>query len=1008
MHLASVALLACLGSAAATDGREVSHSNARGQLSYKAYSREVRLMESEHEANVKHFEQTMNFNSSMELFRKTGDKSKSLVATVEQALHSHEVGKVATHKFLNKDGSDPETGYGAVEKAVTMLNDMITEVNQDHDKLTEDCKSQFQIYCTDMEGCRSRIAVANQEAAEARACLLRQQKVINVEERNLPSFRKELFDTESTCKRQIAEMEELLRTVLADIGVMASVLKMTACESDFLLFSQMPTQTCDCHGKKVIKLASEGLHSNISMIQDGKLKGQVMAALNSFSQEEPVEGMGEPIVTKFENPPLHQEPIPGNPCNGLDFRGPPSTDRGCKIDRQGANCWKLQDRFLLIQGGIVDERDKLLLNIAQTTKRCAENIALLRQMIEASEMQLDSANQKLAECTATENTAAEQGRQEGREHHNLEVDMLSVRMNCSDQLSNMESEKCGLGKIRGEIAKLQGKEGDFFFKDCEQSEWEEGECSESCGGGMMKLTRAVLGQPFKGAACGPTFMLQTCNPDSCPVDCELYDWSGWSGCSADCGGGVKQRNRETKTQPQYDGEPCGETSQTESCSMSACDKDCVMADWGVWSDCSKNCEGGTTFRSRRIDQEAVGGGSCPAEHAIERFNELPCNTGGCMKDNASEPLKCHAAVDVVLILDGSTSIGEDGWEATKQFAKTFVSAFKDDGSAAEISLILFSGPTTWDDYSTCTGDVPVDSSFMESKCGIKVVQHFDADMGKTESAVDGLVWPKGTTLTQSAIGSATSELMMGRTDAPTVIVLVTDGRPISTFRTNSAAEALKAKGARLLVVPVGGKGLDDEGLASLSALVSFPPQDNLVSIESFQKLLEIESVDRIVADMCPESPCAKFCGKTNLQGYCADADGATGYYKMANQAFSGGEDKGKTGNAAACSAMCDEKSGCVGFTRNKATGQCYLGTGAGQSTSADDSYQKCQTQNEFCFKLADQKKCDESYLWMIGDGLTKPCHWNGASCNTHQTGADWTHCAAAPQHHCPTPAPTES
>ena len=69
-----------------------------------------------------------------------------------------------------------------------------------------------------------------------------------------------------------------------------------------------------------------------------------------------------------------------------------------------------------------------------------------------------------------------------------------------------------------------------------------------------------------------------------------------------------------------------------------------------------------------------------------------------------------------------------------------------------------------------------------------------------------------------------------------------------------AATELK-KGARLLAVPVGGKGLSDEGKATIQGLVSYPPTDNGVDVDSFATLTDISSVDKIIADMCPEDPC---------------------------------------------------------------------------------------------------------------------------------------------------------
>merc|ERR1719453_2497268 len=71
-----------------------------------------------------------------------------------------------------------------------------------------------------------------------------------------------------------------------------------------------------------------------------------------------------PIVnkTKFSNPPVPRTKVPGNPCNDPDAGAPSAADKRaakCTI-KKSPQCYKLQERFLLIQSGIEDERDELL------------------------------------------------------------------------------------------------------------------------------------------------------------------------------------------------------------------------------------------------------------------------------------------------------------------------------------------------------------------------------------------------------------------------------------------------------------------------------------------------------------------------------------------------------------------------------------------------------------------------------------------------------------------------
>merc|ERR1719195_1782855 len=138
-------------------------------------------------------------------------------------------------------------------------------------------------------------------------------------------------------------------------------------------------------------------------------------------------------------------------------------------------------------------------------------------------------------------------------------------------------------------------------------------------------SRSVLIQPQGGGmACPPLYDREPCNEDDCPVDCVLGDWGGFSSCSADCGGGVMQRERPVKIEPVSGGEACEQTSDTQSCNIGSCDIDCVLSDWSQWSGCSKACGGGVEERTKSILTPAHGMGQC-----WEAFSDMRQHHRGC-------------------------------------------------------------------------------------------------------------------------------------------------------------------------------------------------------------------------------------------------------------------------------------------------------------------------------------------------------------------------------------------
>merc|ERR1719305_1239390 len=314
--------------------------------------------------------------------------------------------------------------------------------------------------------------------------------------------------------------------------------------------------------------------------------------------------------TKFNNPPVPRTKVPRNPCTDPNKGAPSAQANKCTI-KKSPQCYKLQERFLLIQAGIQDERDELMSQIQMREDFCAEVKMSYQTQIQDDKDRLSNAETKLAAATDKEATAGETARQTAAEHSQLNLDLNKQMKTCSGNYINFETELCALKKIRGELYKMKGGGHSAFFQDCEVSKWDPEECTKKCAGGEQKLTRNVLAQPKGGTKCLPLAAMASCNNHPCPVDCKLHQWGGWSKCSAKCGGGVTQRVRDVKRAMMYNGKPCGQTSQTKACNVEACEKDCELHPWTKWTACSKDCDGGTKKRQRFVQSPVEGSGSCP-------------------------------------------------------------------------------------------------------------------------------------------------------------------------------------------------------------------------------------------------------------------------------------------------------------------------------------------------------------------------------------------------------------
>merc|ERR1719502_695095 len=299
------------------------------------------------------------------------------------------------------------------------------------------------------------------------------------------------------------------------------ILKMTDCDSKLVQMKKFDMKKfvmlrCEdqCTHKSFIEFQHNGLQEKVNKMKS-KVSQQLMADTfkDLFSGIEGLEAVElvqmnssqDPIInkTQFSNPPVPRTKVPGNPCNDPDAGAPSAADKRaakCTI-KKSPQCYKLQERFLLIQAGIEDERDNLLEQIEMLEAFRDETKKMLEDQIENDETSLENSQTKLAAATEKEATAGETARQTASENDKLNKDLQKQMKSCSGNYINFETELCALKKIRGELYKMKGGGHSAFFQDCEVSKWDPEECSKTCmrdrkeGGGTQKLTRNVLTHP---------------------------------------------------------------------------------------------------------------------------------------------------------------------------------------------------------------------------------------------------------------------------------------------------------------------------------------------------------------------------------------------------------------------------------------------------------------------------------------------------------------------------------
>lgn len=137
-------------------------------------------------------------------------------------------------------------------------------------------------------------------------------------------------------------------------------------------------------------------------------------------------------------------------------------------------------------------------------------------------------------------------------------------------------------------------------------------CSASCGGGTQTRTNTC--------ALVTTGLSQSCNTQGC-CDSTTTTWDSYGGCSASCGGGTKYRTGYLYST--YNGQYCGTTTGSASCNTHGCCDSTYAGGWSGYGGCSASCGGGTKSQYR-YHYSSYNSGWCWTE-----YDYASCNTQGC-------------------------------------------------------------------------------------------------------------------------------------------------------------------------------------------------------------------------------------------------------------------------------------------------------------------------------------------------------------------------------------------
>merc|ERR1719181_295644 len=201
-----------------------------------------------------------------------------------------------------------------------------------------------------------------------------------------------------------------------------------------------------------------------------------------------------------------------------------------------------------------------------------------------------------------------------------------------------------------------------------------------------------------------------------------------------------------------------------------------------------------------------------------RFEQQECNSQPCVGDEI-----CIAQQDLLIAIDGSGSVREDGFNILKNYALDLLSKYRSQyfgGQAMKVGLIEFGNGIIMEDGVTVSPAMNVHT--------------LTSDLASVKTALDGMVQKKGfTNMAQAFALAETMYTAAGREGAQSALLVITDGKPSFQFQTKNLVQQLDDKGVQRFFVVVSDS---EKSVNLIKEYASAPWETNMLHVPGLAPL----------------------------------------------------------------------------------------------------------------------------------------------------------------------------